>query len=54
MKPQKQFRRQGKKKSPKRVFPRARLKNHFCNLHVPLCGIFCFHYEVMIKERLRS
>ena len=22
---------------------RACLKNHFCNLHAPICGIFCLH-----------
>ncbi|EEG37416.1 MAG: DUF6783 domain-containing protein [Blautia wexlerae] len=23
--------------------PRACLKNHSCNLHAPICGIFCLH-----------
>ena len=26
-----------------RKIPRACLKNHSCNLHAPICGIFCLH-----------
>ena len=25
------------------IIIRVCLKNHFCNLHAPLCGIFCLH-----------
>ena len=37
--------------------PRACLKNHSCNLHAPLCGIFYLHsvdvarYAALIQEK---
>ena len=43
--------------NPRKLSPRACLKNHSRNLHAPLCGIFCpnsvvvAHYDALIRTK---